>query len=313
VDREEYLNAEHVKGFSEYLENLINGVSPLKHSYTIKHPAWIRYLGEKLNDDHKFVIENFKQALDNYFWVVTEDEEADSNREESEEVTHSCVETIITIESNNDYGANARVIEVITKSLQNALDSESEDQVFVAAARVLEWGQVYRGSLKWLLKKRDENSLVSAIKDAVEILESDNDSGVKARFDHSDLRMDSGTTKIFSFASKRNKSIIYDDRVGAALGLLVVKYLEAQADNSRPETVPKELMFMRSGKRERNPSKSKYRFPVRGKNPSRTHAQSNLYANWLIDSLVPRLTKGGWSSRKLEAALFMIGYRVNNP
>jgi len=125
---------------------------------------------------------------------------------------------------------------------------------------------------------------------------------------NSTLRMDSGLTKIYALASE--KSIIYDDRVGAALGLLSRKYLESINETE----VPPELKFMRSNKSERNPSTTVFRFPSRPVKSKKSNAPlfprqaySNLMANWIVTKLASELK---WSRHQVEAALFMIGYRV---
>ena len=307
MDQSRYMESEHVLGFTNFIAGLIEGTEDLNHQYIIKHPAWLKYLGDRIRADHKFEIHTFKDALESYFWVVNDKvsgEEEDSDEQEALTVESELGSNL----SKKDFKSNHKALRSIADLLNAALRAKSEEKTFVAATRVLEWGQVYRGSIQWLISKYDQGKLVDSINDAVDVLTCNNAKDCLKRFDHSDLRMDSGTTKIFSLASG-GKSIIYDDRVGAALGLLVIRYLNSITIGIRPTSVPVELRFMRSDKKERNPSNELYKFPRRGKYPSQVHALSNLRANWINHSLAKKFS-GVWDPRKLEAALFMIGYRA---
>ncbi len=307
MDQNSYLKSEHVIGFTNFIAGLIRRRGDLNHQYTIKHRIWLKYLGDRIGRDHKFEIHTFKDALESYFWVVNDKvsgEEEDSDEQEAQTVELEPEGNL----SKKDFESNHEALRSLANLLNMALREKSEEKTFIAATRVLEWGQVYRGSIQWLISKYDQGKLVHSINDAVDVLTCDNAKDCLKRFDHRDLRMDSGTTKIFSLASG-GRSIIYDDRVGAALGLLVIRYLNSIPTERRPTSVPEELRFMRSDKKGRNPSNELYRFPRRGKYPSQVHALSNLRANWIIHSLAEEFS-GEWDPRKLEAALFMIGYRV---
>lgn len=306
MNRNSYLKSVHVEGFINFLAKLVDGSMEFEHHYVIKHPAWLKHLGDRIEANHIFTINSLEDAFNSYFWVVNE---MPARKEDADDHDDYCPDIDRNVETaKNDFVSNFKVLDSIAKELNKALSEKSEEKTFVAAIRVLEWGQVYRGSINWLISKYDQGLLVESINDAVAILKGNDTQNLLARFDHVDLRMDSGTTKIFSLASSGN-SIIYDDRVGAALGLLVIKYLKMIPEDMRPKTVPNELKFMRSNRHDRNASEADYNFPARGKNPSQIHAQSNLWANWVIQSLLCHVGDQ-WDARKLEAALFMIGYRV---
>ena len=133
-----------------------------------------------------------------------------------------------------------------------------------------------------------------------------------SRFD-SDLRMNAGYTKVYALACPQ--SLMYDGRVGAALGWLVRKYCLSMT----LKTVPSEIAF-RWGKAKgsrpghgpnRNPSLNDLRFlPLT--NIGSIHAEWNIKANWIVASAITQ-SKAEWCSgtdglRKVESALFMIGY-----
>lgn len=196
----------------------------------------------------------------------------------------------------------------LSQEIKYALQSNNAKDVFIQCIKILDWGQVYRGSVSWVLERYENGTLVDDIRYAVQILDGDEWPASNGFIDGS-IRMDSGLTKIYSLASEH--SIIYDDRVGGALAFLAREYLSSH----EIKEVPPELQFMRGRDKSRNPSRGTLIFPgrpVRGKEDEPLfpqHAYSNLLANWLVAELVDRLGSA-WSARKVEAALFMIGYQV---
>lgn len=133
------------------------------------------------------------------------------------------------------------------------------------------------------------------------------------------LKMNSGFTKVF--ALRYPNFIIYDSRVAAALGFLVVEYLRSK----EIKTVPTELAFRippgaGSGswaQRRTNPSYGNYVFHQVAAGTAQ-HAEWNVKANWILSEVVNTQefddSIGGCEDdrlRRLEAALFMLGYDVN--
>jgi hypothetical protein len=130
------------------------------------------------------------------------------------------------------------------------------------------------------------------------------------------MKMNSGFTKIYSLCA--DDFIIYDGRLGAALGLLSRLYCEENGLSA----IPEELLFSWGrGKggdpRRRDPSRGIYVYPELGANGKR-HLENNIRANWLIKEIT-RTTASRFGKlephsrmRALESALFMIGYQVNN-
>ncbi|MBC6399703.1 MAG: hypothetical protein GDA42_01780 [Ekhidna sp.] len=112
--------------------------------------------------------------------------------------------------------------------------------------------------------------------------------------------------------------MIYDSRVGAALGLLIRNFL---TDKNILE-IPNELKFAygkarptkgdKSGINKRNPSNENFKFPFL-RNDDKFHTLNNIRANWLLKDIADKSAFKNESSpiRALEAALFMIGYSVN--
>lgn len=130
---------------------------------------------------------------------------------------------------------------------------------------------------------------------------------------YNELYMSAGFTKIYSLLL--DDFIIYDSRVGAALGLLVRKYCEEKELVS----VPENLTFAWGNKRgdhlkTRNPSSIRYKFPTLS-TPKR-HLENNIRANWLLTEILQGTNSSFGTLEKtkqlraLECALFMVGYHV---
>ena len=117
-----------------------------------------------------------------------------------------------------------------------------------------------------------------------------------------------------------NEFIIYDGRVGAALGLLVREYCTQRS----LANIPSELLFAwarglesynPSAVSRRNPSNQQYTFPEIKAYKPEFYFENNIRANWLSSEIVTT-TKSKFSSeenplRAFEQALFMIGYDVS--
>ncbi len=156
------------------------------------------------------------------------------------------------------------------------------------------------------------------------------------------LQMDSGTTKIFSLVC--DNFVIYDGRVGAALGYLVrcwaldvkqqvptcLRFRWGGSDTRNSRTLP-----IVEQKRNPNPivQNSAHTLQRNGHSifprigPRTNRLQWNIYANWLCQELLRRdgkrpveeqsrfstnIANGGTRLHAFEAALFMIGYCVNH-
>jgi hypothetical protein len=135
--------------------------------------------------------------------------------------------------------------------------------------------------------------------------------------DLSTIHLNSGYTKIYSLLI--DNFIIYDGRVGAAMGLLVSEFLKVKKFINIPTTLdfaygnPKMSDSNKKDFSKRNPSNFEYKFKALSNN-SRLHIDNNIRANWLLQRVA---TESKFNSlknplRSLEAALFMIGYDIRN-
>jgi hypothetical protein len=306
-ERESYLADGAVDGFITYFVDVVNGKKTIDHHYSVEPKAWIAAL-KKRGIGKVLSLPSFQDAFNEYFWMTPEQERASGDDPTDEPAGNR---------RGTTYEQNATVLNALSCDLIGAIKDKRKEVAFRQCIKILDWGQVYRGAVGWVVKQHEEDQLISCLIEGRDILEGDSLTAVSA-FGNGRLRMDSGLTKIYSLSSTR--SIIYDDRVGAALGLLVQQFLEhdgkkhclkaPKKPGNRRGIVPDKLRFMRSGRKDRNPSRGMLSFPSRGSKASLNHARANVMANWILGAVSDRVSKI-WDIRKLEATLFMIGYRVS--
>jgi hypothetical protein len=141
---------------------------------------------------------------------------------------------------------------------------------------------------------------------------------------HDDIIMNSGFTKLYTLFV--DDFIMYDGRVGAALGLLGRIYAQEAGLSTIPETIKfsygngKVSPDKQIGTNRRNPSCEKCKLPNFNNNPQR-QLNDNIKASWLVKALAnetasrfARLPQRPLLNERLTAiqsALFMIGYDVS--
>ncbi len=139
------------------------------------------------------------------------------------------------------------------------------------------------------------------------------------------MRIDSGTTKIFSLLC--NSFIIYDGRVASAMAMLVLRWwntLEAAEKLRLENELPKNLRFsydaIAQGRKPDLPGKE-FLQPLK---VGSLRSKENIRVTWLIEEALRRdklrsqqasnfstIENQSHALRAVEAALFMIGYAVN--
>lgn len=223
----------------------------------------------------------------------------------------------LDIDKGSDITSNTRALTALEQQLQRALAPAPEDLAASRAAiDVMIWGGVQNGNVSWLTNNAEGLAqLLIHTRDAI-------DSGA---LNHQllldpELRFNAGMTKVYSLICKQ--LVIYDSRVAAALGWAVVKFCK----QVEPELtqVPPELAFPWASARpnkgiskQRDPSQGNLQFPpLQG---GTLHAQWNIRASQILAAVLAHdnakhsgfnQDDGTGSSplRRLEAALFMIGY-----
>ncbi|WP_166363097.1 hypothetical protein [Pseudomonas akapageensis] len=212
----------------------------------------------------------------------------------------------------------------IASRLRQALAANDHIAAQTACEDVFNWGGVARreddASLMWVKAQAAAKTLCRSILTAVELLRPECTASLKA-FDGKNLLMNSAMTKIYAAADPDN-IIIYDGRVGAALGLLARLWL---SENGL-RVVPADLAFRwgpntktANNKTEtRDPSRDKFEFVSLYKASTLAANQTEYWAglvritNRILQEVRSVLAAQGRvvTLLKLERALFMIGYDV---
>ncbi len=208
-----------------------------------------------------------------------------------------------------DFQCNARELNELRECLNSALQNGSDQLACEATVEVMHWGGVVAGNVRWLrVNQHGLAQLLMTVKGALDECDCAN----KVLTD-ANLRFNAGMTKVYSLLC--NDFLIYDSRVAAALGWLVVKYCK----HEKLSEIPKTLRFPWAPAKEsdkqvnpkcRNPNEGNLRFPRLQAGPM--HAEWNLKASWLLKAVLEqsssKFNSETSSLRALEASLFMIGY-----
>jgi hypothetical protein len=211
-----------------------------------------------------------------------------------------------------DLSQTREILGPLSQRLRRAVAQGNESATAEACKAVLSWGGVSPGNDTWVQDHR---------LDLATDLQRDRDRLLEARDLDQLARFNSGFSKIYSMLM--DGLIIYDSRVGAALGDLVIRYAECKGLTQVPSALrfpwdsPKEERSARNPKN-RDPSRGGLRLTRIHRDESR--ARWALRASWLLealqvhpestDSTLTALPKGSLDdrTRTLEAGLFMWGY-----
>lgn len=285
MTREQFCKSPNVQEFIKWLSERMDQENSFLH----------RYVSIKSKKD--WMCHSIYSAYENYTW------------------NFSCIDKIGTKIKGSSFLESKRVLDGISKDLQESLSNGNDADCLSSCRQILEWGGVTHKNLEKirLMEKRCDY-----FKEAINIFETEND---LEYYSNAKLLMNSGFTKIYSLIVR--DFVIYDSRVGAALGLFVRNFCE---DTDRVK-IPDELRFAWGDKRQgsscnsnnmknpRNPSYNDYKFPKLMYN-NKLHINNNIRANWLLKETLQR-TKSKFNLleerdalRALESALFMIGYEV---
>lgn len=189
----------------------------------------------------------------------------------------------------------------------------------ICCLKILDWGGVRHRSQKtvdWITRACDQGSLIKEIKAATSLL-CPGSLGNLDCFGLSDGQypMNSGSTKIFAAAAldftagivcPKQDVIIFDGRVGAALGLLA-RWL------SDPQSVPRDFLFPRGVETYRNPSTPTSQFPPMSGYAvtDKIRAEFARTASRAIQEVLNNF-RPSTEFVMAEKALFMMGYNVTH-
>jgi hypothetical protein len=208
--------------------------------------------------------------------------------------------------------SNDAALTALGKALQNGVDAANDVDVLAASSGVMKWGGVSAGNVRWLTINSD--GLSALLESTAAAFASGNLADPILL--NANLRFNAGMTKVYSLLVQ--DFIIYDSRVAAALGWIVVKYCQdmkltqVPAELAFPWAPAKEATGAKSPKN-RNPACYGFFFP-RLTNAVQ-HAEWNLKASWILAEALALSGAESFASftsvaplRRLESALFMIGY-----
>lgn len=287
MDKKTFLNTEPVQDFILWVQDKLDKPGSFTHSFNMKKPA--------LN----WSCNSIYSAFENYNWPFGAHEPATGNKV-----------------SGNTFTQSAEFLAKLSEGLKQSVDEEDNESCKAHCFSILQWGGVLPKNDKRILGLGED--VCKYLQNAKYALHPD---VCKTDADYSAFIMNSGFTKIYSLLI--NDFIIYDGRVGAALGVLVRRYCEDNEIACVPNELGfawgkgKESTYKSSLENKRNPSQGKYIFPELQNNPKR-HTENNIRANWLLKEILERTDSRfnklaeSLQLRALEAALFMIGYDVTS-
>lgn len=278
-----YLSQPEVKGFVEFMVKVLNGSHQLNFPYSF-HP---NHAPSCFNGKFGLVgtAATLEDLFNRYWW------------------------------DRQYYIHNSTVLQCLQKSLGISISGNHPvtSNIIKAVKGVMDWGVTPRAAahnMAWAA--RQGNGLAKALIAGQAQLNSDSPNFSVFQV----IRMNAGYTKVFSLICEN--IIIYDGRVGAALGWLVRQFLvSAKPNHFGP--VPESLAFLWGSGRGghlRNPSVGELNFLRLANNShgSQAWARVNVHASWILQDALSK-SSSSWCSdpyglRKIEAALFMLGYKL---
>lgn len=296
MNRQEYLNQLIVNDFVNWIVSKEkNGGNWLEHSYKVSRRNAGRYFNPHYTQNNTYELSSLIDAFDKYYW------------------------------NSEDFDRNRETLELLQKEIRELIRSEiiNNEDILKRCIKIFQWGGI-NNNTNTIINLRNGTS--DQLKNGVQNLSLDQN------LDDINYLNDfnSGLTKVYSLLI--DDFIIYDSRVGAALGFLVSKFYSDTIREFKPDEF-KQLNFPWANAKEtgnanairknRNPSTtSELTFPsINGihKTVRERWQFNNIRSSWLVTEIVNRLNKNNstddsnnfqWDSRKFEAALFMIGYTV---
>lgn len=204
----------------------------------------------------------------------------------------------------------------IATRLQHALAVQDQAAAHSACLDIFKWGGVAGKtgdkSRVWVEVQYQQKTLCQSIRQAVQLLQPGSTIGLGA-FDGVQLLMNAAMTKVYAAADPAN-IIIYDGRVGAALGLLTRYWLVL----SGLAAVPTDLAFRWGRGRSavnRDPSlggyvfSELYRSSTKAAHKDAVWAEQVRVAGALLKEMLA-LNLSIKSIGEIEKALFMVGFSV---
>ena len=219
------------------------------------------------------------------------------------------------------WAANKTVLDAFRCELREAVQTEDVRSVVTICENILKWGGVAAHNVRYL--HRQQPVLVRELQHVRDLVSRNRTPSKRDLCREPDnptsaCRMNAGFVKIYSLLC--DDCVIYDGRVGAALGLLARQFCEATGRTEVPSALafafgtPKEAPNTTNAK-VRNPSHGTLRFP-RLRPDARFHTVQVMRANWFIRRALDRnphaFSAGEAGFHELAAGFFMVGYDLRD-
>lgn len=291
ISIQQYLNFPEVRNFIDWLETKLDPPGVFKHSYHL------------VKANKNWECNCLYEAYENYWWPYSQ----------------YCLVQRKTL-SGYSFKESFAYMSDLAKLFRDAVSANDAKLTSSCALEMLKWGGVLNFNRERILEMGNNSpAYFKRIREHLDL----NRVTLNSR-EH--IFINSGFTKLYFLLV--DNFIMYDGRVGAALGLLGRMYAE---ENSLAEVPPLIEFSFGSGKtsgdnqalpNRRDPSNERYRLPEYTGNPER-HLKDNIKASWILKSLADQ-TESRFKHlpispplnerlTALQSALFMVGYSVSCP
>jgi hypothetical protein len=281
MTKDEFLNRKEIIGFINFIKIRIDVDDDFKHSYILNKPK-----------NTIWRCNSIYNAYENYNWPF-----------------QCLIPSSGKVIKGITYNESEKVLLQLQKDLKKSLKTGNDAEFKNNCLAVLQWGGVLPKNKQRILTTP---MILDHFNTNIQIF---NNPILDTTDDFSSIHMNSGYTKIYSLLI--DNFIIYDGRVGAAIGLLVCEFLEQEKLDNIPKTLdfafgnPKLATSNKKDISKRNPSTDQFTFKALSNN-SKRHIENNIRANWLLEKVAKESKFNLLNNplRSLEAALFMIGYDI---
>lgn len=137
LSRDNYIKNGNISGLLSYVKAL-EAKNGLGHRYDVKFPRLRKLIGE----NHVVALDSLVSALDMYYWPTETCEESEEEGDDASAV--GC---------ENTFNANERILNALSSSLKSALGRNDLDATFFYCIKILDWGQVFKGSVRWVVSR----------------------------------------------------------------------------------------------------------------------------------------------------------------
>ncbi len=299
-DGEHYLSSdETIRALVDYLKGLLGDGPPVAHCYRHRRPAY------------QWQCLGLLEAVERYRFPV---------------INYKNFHALVGPPPRDTLTANSTILLHLQNTLRNAWHIRNEALIVDTAIDILVWGGTNRGGHNEE-RVRAASARPNGFLGYLDLCQRSFGTGTSvnlAPFIGSGYAIcsNAGFTKIYALAL--DNFIIYDSRVAAALGLIVVRCLALCGH--RNAAIPASVAFRADNRgqsaQQRDPNSNAFGlmgFPLANGNEAREHLMWNIRANALLTRVLAgsefeKAVLGNPARfsvqpvRALEAALFMIGY-----